>query len=121
MKKQLIWLSSLCLLLSSCDMNTDKKNVNSQIESEADRNVTQAIRQSLLDDATLSIDAKNIKIITKNGVVTLRGPVSSEKEKSDIGKKAKDAAGVKTVDNQLEFIVIEKEPAAPVEAEKPKS
>ena len=49
--------------------------------------------------------AKNIKIITIDGVVTLRGPVKSEKEKTDIGAKAQQVAGVKRVDNQLEVEV----------------
>ena len=51
---------------------------------------------------SLSNDAKNIKIITSNGVVTLRGPVKTEAEKTDIGRLAQRVSGVRKVDNQLE-------------------
>lgn len=120
-KQQLILLSSACLLFTACDMNkpsasNSKSESSPQIENEADRSVTQKIRQSLMDDDSLSTNAKNIKIITKNGVVTLRGTVNNENEKSEIGKKAKAVGGVKSVDNQLEIAVAEKAPAAPAEA-----
>ena len=108
MKRQLFILPAVCLLLSGCEMERvegpgkEKGAPREQVESEADRGVTQRIRQALMDDDSLSTNAKNIKIITANGVVILRGTVNSEKEKGDIGKKAKDVTGVKNVDNQLE-------------------
>jgi len=52
---------------------------------------------------TFSTNAKNVKIITNEGTVTLRGPVKSDKEKAEIEAKAKRVAGVKKVDNQLEI------------------
>jgi len=55
-------------------------------------------------DKSLSTDAKNIKVITVNGVVTLRGPVNTPKEKSTIEAKAQNIAGANNVDNQLEVI-----------------
>ena len=54
-------------------------------------------------DKSLSTNAHNVKIITANGVVTLRGPVKSAAEKANIGAKAQQAAGVRRVDNQLEI------------------
>ncbi len=51
---------------------------------------------------TLSVTAKNVKIITANAVVTLRGPVKNDKEKTDIVMIAQGTDGVKRVDNQLE-------------------
>ena len=45
----------------------------------------------------------NVKIITNAGIVTLRGPVKTEQEKSAIEAKAKQVAGVTRVDNQLEI------------------
>lgn len=127
MKKQLFLLASLCLALTACEVNNTKHTTTStppnanntglnvrdraptmtpgeQSETEADRTMTQRIRQALMDDDSLSTNAKNVKIMTVNGVVTLRGPVNSEKEKSDIGKKAKEVNGVKSVDNQLEIV-----------------
>jgi len=50
----------------------------------------------------LSTDAKNIKVITQNGAVTLRGPVSSRAELETIAKLAKAVPGVKTLTNKLE-------------------
>jgi len=74
-----------------------------QGENEVDLTITQKIRQGVVKDDALSMTAKNIKIITVDGVVTLRGPVKSEKEKTDINTLAQTVAGVKRVDNQLEI------------------
>ena len=67
-----------------------------QSENEADRTITQNIRKAITADDSLSTNAKNVKIITNDGTVTLRGPVKSEKEKADIEAKAKQVAGVKS-------------------------
>jgi hyperosmotically inducible protein len=53
-------------------------------------------------DDTLSTDAHNVKIITVDSVVTLRGPVKNAAEKAAVASKATTAPGVKRVDNQLE-------------------
>jgi len=74
-----------------------------QGESEADRTITQKIRQEVVKDDSLSMTAKNIKIITLNGVVTLRGPVKSEKEKTEIAALVQRVGGMTRVDNQLEI------------------
>jgi hyperosmotically inducible protein len=74
-----------------------------QGESEADRHVSQQIRKAVVDDSTLSMTAHNVKIITNEGVVTLRGPVRTSQEKSQIAAIAQRVAGVKRVDNQLEL------------------
>ena len=74
-----------------------------QSESEADRTITQKIRQAIIADGALSTNAKNIKIITIKGVVTLRGPVANTQEKDAIAKKVKDVQGIVKVDNQLEI------------------
>lgn len=70
--------------------------------SEADVEVTRKIRQEIVNDDSLSTNAKNVKIITLGGVVTLRGPVATEAERSKIATAAKNASGVKRVDNKLE-------------------
>jgi hyperosmotically inducible periplasmic protein len=84
------------------DRSGDTKTPGDQSENEADRTITQNIRQAITGDESLSTNAKNVKIITNDGTVTLRGPVKSEKEKTEIEAKAKQVAGVKRVDNQLE-------------------
>jgi len=73
-----------------------------QSESEADRTLTQQIRQAVVADDSLSTMAKNIKIITIDGVITLRGPVQSPREKEKIEAKAQQIAGIDRIDNQLE-------------------
>ena len=85
------------------DRNEATKTAGDQSENEADRTITQNIRKAITADDSLSTNAKNVKIITNDGTVTLRGPVKSEKEKADIEAKAKQVAGVKRVDNQLEI------------------
>jgi osmotically-inducible protein OsmY len=70
--------------------------------SEGDRTITQDIRKQVTDRDELSTNAKNIKIITVDGVVTLRGPVKSEGEKTTIAGIARKAPGVKRVDDQIE-------------------
>ena len=85
------------------DRNEATKTPTDQSENEADRTITQNIRKALSDDDSLSTNAKNVKIITSDGTVTLRGPVKNEKEKADIEAKARQVAGVKRVDNQLEI------------------
>ena len=84
------------------DRDDQTKTPGDQSENEADRTITQNIRQAITADDSLSTNAKNVKIITNDGTVTLRGPVKSEKEKTDIEAKAKQVAGVKRVDNQIE-------------------
>jgi len=70
--------------------------------SSADREITAAIRKAIVDDDTLSSNAHNVKIITVDGVVTLRGPVKSAAEKAAVAAKAQRTKGAKRVDNQLE-------------------
>lgn len=74
-----------------------------QGENKEDLAITKNIRRKVMK-GHLSMDAKNVKIITVGGVVTLRGPVKSESEKSTIASDAQSVAGVKQVDNQIEVI-----------------
>ena len=85
------------------DRNDQTKTAGDQSESEADRTISQNIRQSLTSDDSLSTNGKNVKVITIDGKVTLRGPVKSDQEKAAIAAKAQQVAGVKNVDNQLEI------------------
>src|SRR4029453_7619986 len=70
--------------------------------SAGDRELTAAIRKSIVDDDSLSTNAHNVKIIMVDGVVTLRGPVKTPAEKAAVAALAQKAKGVKRVDNQLE-------------------
>jgi osmotically-inducible protein OsmY len=68
--------------------------------SKADRETTAKIRKAVVDDDTLSVYAHNVKIITRDGRVTLRGPVRSTAEKASVAAKAEAVIG-DAVDNQL--------------------
>jgi hyperosmotically inducible periplasmic protein len=85
------------------DRDGQNKTPEDQSESEADREISKNIRAALTSDDSLSTNGKNVKIITNDGTVTLRGPVKNDAEKSQIEAKAKQAAGVKKVENQLEI------------------
>ncbi|MGH7873154.1 MAG: BON domain-containing protein [Candidatus Binatia bacterium] len=85
------------------DRDNATKTAGDQSESEADRTISQKVRQAIVADDSLSTNAKNVKIITVDGVVTLRGPVKNETEKNNIDAKARQVAGVKNVENQLEI------------------
>jgi hyperosmotically inducible protein len=73
-----------------------------QGNSPADRRTTVSIRKEVMRQEGLSINARNVKIITVNGRVTLRGPVSTEEEKRLLGEIASGVAQAGNVDNQLE-------------------
>ena len=73
-----------------------------QKENEGDIKITAAIRQAVVKNESLSVNAQNIKIITRNGVVTLRGPVESEAENMKLQDIAKQTPGVMQVNNELE-------------------
>lgn len=73
-----------------------------QSASEADRTLTPQIRRAVVADDSLWTMAKNIKIITIDGVVTLRGPVQNPHEKDGIEAKAQQIVGIDRIDTQLE-------------------
>ena len=73
-----------------------------QSNSSADLKITQAIRQALMRDGELFTTAKNIKVITENGQVTLRGPVKNIQEKARVNQLAKSAADGAHIVDQLD-------------------
>ena len=77
------------------------KTADQQKENKNDREITRQIRKALVADKSLSTYAHNVKVITTDGTVTLRGPVRSGDEKSSIEAKAKAIAGVNEVKNEL--------------------
>ena len=84
------------------DRSRETQTSGDQSNSSADIKTTQAIRQALMKDSELSTTAKNIKIITANGQVTLRGPVKNAQEKAKIDQLARSAAGGAKIDDQLD-------------------
>jgi osmotically-inducible protein OsmY len=84
------------------DRSGETKTSGDQSESPEDIKITAGIRRAVVADKSLSMTAKNVKIITAEGVVTLRGPVNTDAEKTKIAELAKKNAGKAKVDNQLE-------------------
>jgi hyperosmotically inducible protein len=85
--------------------NKDQSNpsADQQKMNPSDRAITQQIRKAIHQDNTLSTYAHNVKIITQDGKVTLRGPVRSDDEKNNIEAKAVAVAGKDNVTDQLEI------------------
>jgi len=84
------------------DTNASALTPMDQNNNSADLKITQQIRQAVMADGSLSFTAKNVKIITQGGKVTLRGPVKTDQERSNIEAAARKIAGVTQVDNQIE-------------------
>ncbi|PKN32213.1 MAG: BON domain-containing protein [Deltaproteobacteria bacterium HGW-Deltaproteobacteria-20] len=86
------------------DRDRDMENTRTPEDQggEGDRTITQLVRQSVVKEYGATTAAGNVKIVTVDGVVTLRGPVNTENERSAIGTIAQRVAGVSRVDNQLE-------------------
>jgi hyperosmotically inducible periplasmic protein len=83
--------------------NPSQPTADQQKENRSDRDITRDIRRSIMQDKSLSTYAHNVKIISQNGMVTLKGPVRSEEEKSAIEAKAAEIAGKDKVTSQLEI------------------
>jgi hyperosmotically inducible protein len=85
----------------------DKDNTTltpqNQKQDKRDIKITAHIRKAVHKDKSLSIDAHNAKIITRNSVVTLRGPVETEAESLKLQEISTKMPGVVQVDNQLEI------------------
>jgi len=120
MKKQLFALSVILCALTSCE---NSKNPTSpageqsvgRVDLESDRINAQKIRQALAEDPSLSDVAKEVKVISVNGVVTLRGTVPSESEKRRISKLIKGITSVRSIDNQLKVSSPENENSAGIQ------
>ncbi len=84
------------------DRNTAQPTADQQTNNQSDREITRKIRQGIVKDKSLSTYAHNIKIITQNGMVTLKGPVRSEEEKKAIEAKATEIAGDNNVTSNLD-------------------
>lgn len=76
-----------------------------QGNNQRDIDITAEIRRAITADSNMSVNARNVKIITNGGAVTLRGVVESHDEKDAIDRLARSIAGVTSVDNQLEVNV----------------
>jgi hypothetical protein len=85
------------------DQNQVAKTPVEQGNNKKDIDITAGIRQKIVNHEGMSINGRNVKIITDGGRVTLRGPVNSQEEKDLIAQFAKDVAGEANVENQLDL------------------
>ena len=70
-------------------------------DNTSDRELMQKTRKAIMDDSSLSVYAHNVKVIARNGKVTLKGPVHSDEEKKAIEQKATEVAGAGNVTDEL--------------------
>jgi osmotically-inducible protein OsmY len=83
------------------DRQSGEPTADQQKENKSDREVAREIRRALVADKSLSTYAHNVKVITQNGEVTLKGPVRSEDEKRAVEAKAAEVAGHRNVKSEL--------------------
>lgn len=83
------------------DASKGATTADEQKMNPADRETTRKIRSALMKDKSLSTYAHNVKIITRDGKVTVKGPVRSEDEKAAIEAKAMTVAGTDNVTDKL--------------------
>ncbi len=84
------------------DRNSNEATADQQKMNPSDRETTKQIRQAIDKDKNLSTYGHNVKIVTQNGMVTLKGPVRSEEEKKAIEAKAAKIAGPDKVTDELD-------------------
>ena len=84
------------------DKNKAEPTADQQKENQPDRELARQIRRVIIQDKSLSSYAHNVKIIAQNGMVTLKGPVRSDEEKTAVEAKAAEIAGADKVTSQLE-------------------
>jgi osmotically-inducible protein OsmY len=75
------------------DRDSTNPTADQQKNDKSDLDLTAEIRRAIVKDKSLSTNAHNVKIIVKDGDVTLRGPVASREEKVTIEKKATEVVG----------------------------
>src|SRR6202041_2556385 len=69
---------------NSSEQNKNTDTAEKQSNSKDDLALTQKIRQAVMKDGSLSMNAKNVKIIARDGAISLKGPVDSQREKGII-------------------------------------
>lgn len=84
------------------DRDKAQPTADQQKEAKSDRQIAAEIRRSIIKDKSLSTYAHNVKVIVKDGAVTLKGPVRSDEEKQSLESKAAEVAGADKITNQIE-------------------
>jgi len=84
------------------DRNKSAPTADDQKNNKKDLETTRKIRRAIVKDKSLSVEAHNVKIITRDGTVTLRGPVHSDEEQKAIVAHAAEVAGEANVKSELQ-------------------
>jgi hyperosmotically inducible protein len=79
----------------------DTQTAEKQSNTKSDRDITAKVRKEIVGDKDLSTYAHNVKVITNNGVVTLKGPVKSEDEKAKVAQIAASVVSADKITNEL--------------------
>ncbi|MFZ6757030.1 BON domain-containing protein [Undibacterium sp. Ji50W] len=88
--------------INNRDKYAGNKTPADQVNTKADRKLLAAVRRSVVHEKSLSMMAHNIKIMVDAGVVTLRGPVKTADEKSQVEKIVQAVNGVSSINNSLD-------------------
>jgi hyperosmotically inducible protein len=83
------------------DRDASQPTADQQTNNRSDVSITRDIRRAIMNDKKLSTYAHNVKIVTQNGDVTLKGPVRSEDERKILEAKATDIVGANHVKNEV--------------------
>ena len=87
--------------MNKADQKNTQPTAQNQSNEKADRELAAAVRKAIVRDKSLSANAHNVKVIAKDGTVTLRGPVRSDDEKTKVSQLTRQVEGVSNVDDQL--------------------
>jgi len=90
--------------MNKADATKDATTADQQKMNPADRALTQKIRAEIMKDKSLSTYAHNIKIISQEGKVTLKGPVRTSEEKAAVEEKATAVAGASNVTSEIAIV-----------------
>jgi hyperosmotically inducible periplasmic protein len=114
LSSSILTLGSVAIAQNSTPVPPDNSGINvrdrapaaltagEQSNTRADEELTREIRRALVKDDSLSMMAHNVKIITVDGNVTLRGPVETTAEKTTVARVARSIAGTDRVENKIE-------------------
>ena len=94
-----------CIAQTQPDNTAQNKDhavtAENQSAATSDRAITHNVRKAIVADKSLSSYAHNVKVITANGAVTLKGPVHSEEEKQKVQADAASVVSPDAITNQL--------------------
>jgi hypothetical protein len=105
MKSRLVLLLAFSFLLGGCEDNeVPLAAVPVQVGDDVDRETTLQLREELFCMRSLSRQAKNVRIMTINGVVTLTGPVKSPEEKEIVLRTVQAYPNVRQIIDHIDVV-----------------